>query len=108
ASLIGEALLHFDGDRYKLLAWCVMPNHVHFLIETFGLHPVESDESSITEARDTSKAHPNSLGGIAYSIKSYTAKEANKILRRRGTFWQRDYFDRYMRDDTQLRNVRLI
>ncbi len=33
AELIENALLHFDGARYRLLAWCVMPNHVHALIE---------------------------------------------------------------------------
>jgi putative transposase len=31
AALVQKALLHFDGQRYQLLAWCVMPNHVHML-----------------------------------------------------------------------------
>src|ERR1035437_848006 len=34
ASLMQETLLKFDGDRYRLIAWCVMPNHVHVLMET--------------------------------------------------------------------------
>ena len=33
AKLIEDAMLHFDGERYHLLAWCVMPNHVHSLFE---------------------------------------------------------------------------
>ena len=33
ASLVRDALLKFDGERYRLLAWCVMPNHVHVLIK---------------------------------------------------------------------------
>jgi len=33
ASLVEGALLHFDGERYRLLAWCLMPNHVHVVIE---------------------------------------------------------------------------
>jgi hypothetical protein len=33
AALIENALLHFDGDRYRLLAWCIMPNHVHVIVE---------------------------------------------------------------------------
>lgn len=33
AEVMEQALLHFDGDRYRLLAWCIMPNHVHVLIE---------------------------------------------------------------------------
>ena len=34
AQLVEEALLHFDTERYRLLAWCIIPNHVHALIET--------------------------------------------------------------------------
>ena len=33
AEKIEEALHHFDNQRYQLIAWCVMPNHVHVLIE---------------------------------------------------------------------------
>src|SRR2546427_11247177 len=32
ANMVQNSLLHFDGTRYKLLAWVVMPNHVHFLL----------------------------------------------------------------------------
>jgi hypothetical protein len=31
-------------------------------------------------------------------MKSFTSREANKLLRRRGQFWMEDYFDRYVRD----------
>jgi len=34
AEQIRDALLHFEGQRYQLLAWCIMPNHVHVLMET--------------------------------------------------------------------------
>ena len=75
-ALVQQALLHFDGQRYLLLAWCVMPNHVHVLVETKPGFP---------------------LPGLLHSWKSYTANEANKLLRRRGEFWQREYVDRYIR-----------
>ena len=29
AEVVQDALLHFDGERYRLLAWVIMPNHVH-------------------------------------------------------------------------------
>ena len=38
--------------------------------------------------------------------KSYTAKEANKILKRAGQFWDEDYWDTYMRDETHERRTR--
>lgn len=77
ASLVENGLLFFDGLRYRLPAWVIMPNHVHVLM----------------------KAEPgNSLSGIVHSWKSYTSNKANKILGRNGGFWHEDYFDRYIRN----------
>jgi len=84
AKMIEDALLHFDGERYRLIAWCVMPNHVHVLIETRAGHP---------------------LAEVIHSWKSFTAKEINKALGRSGEVWQREYFDRYIRDDRHLQAV---
>ncbi len=76
AELVQNSLLHFDGSRYRLRSWVIMPNHVHFLF--------------------TPKIP---LSDLIHSIKSYTATKVNKLLNRRGDFWQPDYFDRYIRDD---------
>ena len=84
ADLVEGALLHFDDQRYRLLAWCVMPNHVH----------------ALTEMKD---GFP--LSEVLHSWKSYTANEANKILGRTGDLWQREYHDRYVRDENHYRNV---
>ncbi|WP_256091678.1 REP-associated tyrosine transposase [Candidatus Thiosymbion oneisti] len=77
AEIVQQSLWYFDGKRYRLLAWCVMPNHVHVVIETFNGYP---------------------LYKIVQSWKSYSAREANKRLGRHGAFWHRDYFDRYVRN----------
>jgi putative DNA methylase len=76
AALVQENLLYFDGDRYRLLAWAVMPNHVHALIET----------------------SQTPLAEILHGWKSYTGKAANRLLKRTGDFWQSEYFDRFIRD----------
>jgi type I restriction enzyme R subunit/putative DNA methylase len=34
AALLQETLLKWDGERYRIFAWCIMPNHVHVLMET--------------------------------------------------------------------------
>ena len=78
ALLVQNALLFFHGQRYDLHAWVVMPNHVHVLFRLRRGH---------------------ALSDVVQSWKSYTAKEANKLLHRHGRFWQEDYFDRYIRDD---------
>lgn len=84
AALVEEALLYFDGQRYRLLAWVIMPNHVHVLIETQESHP---------------------LYRIVHSWKSYTAVMANRLLGREGPFWFREYFDRFVRNERHLTNV---
>ncbi|HSM58684.1 MAG TPA: transposase [Candidatus Sulfomarinibacteraceae bacterium] len=81
ASVVENTLHHFDGQRYQLIAWVVMPNHVHVIVEMFEGHPMQR---------------------VIHSWKSYTASIANRILNRRGRFWFRDYFDRYIRDEHHL------
>ena len=78
AGMVQNSLLKFDGLRYRLFAWVVMPNHVHSLMTRF-----EEFE----------------LKDLLHSLKSYTAHEANKILQREGKFWIDDYFDRYIRNE---------
>jgi len=77
AGSIEDTLYKFNGEKYKLHSWVIMPNHVHLL-----LAPKENI----------------ALAGILHSIKSYTANHANKVLNRKGRFWSVEYFDRYIRD----------
>lgn len=84
ARLVEAALLHFDGVRYHLLAWVIMPNHAHALIETAPGYP---------------------LAGVVHSWKSFSAHAANQILGQSGVFWWREYFDRVIRDERHLRSA---
>ena len=84
AAIVQGNLLHHDGVKYRLLAWCVMANHVHVLIEVFEDFP---------------------LGKVLHSWKPFTAIQINALLGRSGTFWEREYFDRAMRDDEHLRRT---
>ena len=86
AEIVQTAFLHFHGARYRLLEWCVMPNHVHVLIHCgFGI----------------------TLGEIVSSWKSYTAKEIHKHTGNSGKLWALDYFDRYIRDLDHLADARI-
>ena len=77
AQLVVDALRHFDHQRYRLHAWCVMPNHVHVIVE-----PLTGQE----------------LPALLHSWKSFTAKAANGLLKRTGEFWQKEYYDHLIRD----------
>ena len=86
AEIVANALMHFDEDRYLLLAWCVMPNHVHVALN----------------ARDA-------IDRILHSWKSFSAKEANRLVGRHGEFWQEDYFDRTIPDQKDFdRTIRYV
>jgi REP element-mobilizing transposase RayT len=84
ATLVENALLHFDAQCYCLIAWCLMPNHVHALIEMGEI---------------------DTLATIVHSWKSFTSQRANQILRRSGDFWFREYFDRFIRDEQHFVNA---
>lgn len=79
AALVEEALSFHHGGRYELLAWCVMPNHVHLLVHVWDWP----------------------LAKILQNWKSITAVRANRILDRSGPFWQREYWDTFMRSEEQ-------
>jgi len=81
ADLVEGTLLHFDDQRYRLLSWVIMANHVHML-----LIPIE----------------PHDLSDIVRSWKSWSARRANALLGRQGAFWAEDYFDRYARNEEHL------
>jgi putative transposase len=84
ACLVECSLFHFDGQRYRLLAWCIMPDHVHALIETREGFP---------------------LADVLHSWKSFMSHKANGLLRRSGEFWQREYLDRYVRNAEHYEKV---
>ena len=84
AQCVMDALRHHDGERYRLLAWSIMPNHVHVLIQAYG-----------------------EVAKIVQSWKSYTGKWALKRNRRlelgipseQESFWQMEYWDRFIRNE---------
>ena len=76
-----ERLCFWHGRRYRLVAWCVMLNHIHVV---FRLFPRQE------------------LAKVVRSWKSFTARSANRILGRTGAFGQREYYDRLIREEGEL------
>jgi menaquinone-specific isochorismate synthase len=84
AEIVADALRYFDDRRYRLFAWCVMPNHVH------------------VGARFLAGA---TLASVIHSRKSFSAKKANVILGSAGTFWQREYYDHLVQDESEFEHA---
>ena len=88
ASIVTEALHFRDKLDYILVAYCLMSNHVHFVIDT----------------REAIEMH-KPLFRILQSFKRYTAQKANVILNRTGAFWHPESYDHLVRDNGELRSV---
>jgi putative transposase len=82
AQILVDAIFFFDGRRYILHEWNIMPNHFHSLFHTLS----------------------HSLGSIIRSWKQRTSTEANKILGRTGSLWHTDYWDRFIRNERHYEN----
>jgi REP element-mobilizing transposase RayT len=81
AELVVDSLLWFGGQRYALIAWCVMPNHVHVVVEPAADH---------------------TLSRIVKSWKAFSAARINELTGSAGRLWAPDYFDRFMRSPEHL------
>jgi type I restriction enzyme R subunit len=81
ARVVSESLLHFDGSMYEMIAFVVMPNHVH-LLATFA------DEQAMLAQCE--------------SWKRFTATQINRLLGQSGRFWQQDAFDHLVRHEKQF------
>ena len=81
AGSMAAALRFREGRHYRLLAWCVMPNHVHVVVRLF---PCQE------------------LARVVKAWKTFSAKAANHALGRKGRFWQREYYDRLIRNGDEL------
>jgi REP element-mobilizing transposase RayT len=99
ASIVKEALHHYDGNTYDLLAYCIMPNHVHMV---FVLLPLSVGRFSRTDRNDGTGVPSYILAGILGSIKKFTARRINKLLDRSGTLWQDESDDHVIRDSNEL------
>jgi alanyl-tRNA synthetase/REP element-mobilizing transposase RayT len=89
--IVLDCLLHWKDRRYNLYAACVMPDHVHMLIEP-----------QIKE--DDAKGDPIffSLTEILHTIKSFTAHQINELQKTTGRIWEKESFDRLVRSERDL------
>jgi len=85
AQVVADSLMHFDGNRYTLSDFVVMPNHVHVLAAF-------RDEPAMLAQCE--------------SWKHYTAVKINRALGRKGRFWEQDGFDHLVRTVDKFEAIR--
>jgi len=91
-TIVLDAFRHFHNKRYELFALCVMPDHVHFLIQPW---PKENDKEG--------NAIFWPLNELLHSMKSFSAHKINEVEDKSGAVWEKERFDRYVRSDRDLK-----
>jgi REP element-mobilizing transposase RayT len=85
AELVARAIQFFEGQRYRVHAWVVMPNHAHAVVWPMPNHL---------------------LGNVVGSWKGFTGRKANQMLNRVGqAFWQPEPFDHWIRDNDEKARI---
>ena len=107
AKTLADGLHALDGDAYLLDAYSIMSNHVHTIFKPLLSADELIETSDPNGGLVVDSAHP-SLARIMQSLKGRSAYECNKILERRGQFWEHENFDRVIRPgkfDSTIRYV---
>ncbi len=95
AQIVAEEIHKQAARQYDLYAYCIMPNHVHLLlqslIEKFPPSKMVSAISPIAE--------------IMRLLKGRTARYCNLALNRSGKFWHHEYYDHYVRDEKEMERI---
>lgn len=86
AELVSRALLHWDGQRYRLDDWVVMPNHVHVVLLPTPNH---------------------TLTQILKTWKQFTSRHAKPLVGLgEDAFWQRESYDHWIRNEEEKARIR--
>jgi REP element-mobilizing transposase RayT len=100
AKIAEDAMLHFHNERYELLAWCVMPNHVHVLVHVWQV--------PLGKIMQSWKRFIATNAGVVLTERRSPTRRVNEMVgnapaRRAALQWQREYWDNFMRDEEQER-----
>ncbi len=98
AEIIASKIHLYDGELYDLLAYCIMPNHVHLVFDTsIQLQGKENENLNLKNYIQVNE--------ILRKVKGGSAFEVNRFLNRKGKFWQRESYDHYVRSGKELTNI---
>jgi REP element-mobilizing transposase RayT len=92
AKVVVQALHFFENKRYDLICYCIMSNHVHLVLD-LGKQLEEPEENY------------RQLYEILKTMKGFSARQCNLLLGRKGSFWQKESYDHWVRDDLELGRI---
>lgn len=94
ARIVTDAFLFFAGTRYDLLAYVVMPSHIHWVFRPLEIWVATLNNSSRSPRES-----------IVHSINRHSALQCNRNQNRSGEFWQHESYDHWIRDEDELERI---
>lgn len=104
AAMVQNSLCHFDGQRYRLLAWVVMPNHVHVLFQPINGWTVAKIVASWKKFTARWICDYRKATDANQAIGEPGKKNANRAIGGPGV-WHREYWDRFIRNNRHLQQA---
>ncbi|RMH11774.1 MAG: hypothetical protein D6698_15920 [Gammaproteobacteria bacterium] len=98
ARIVADQIHALDGERYRLLVYCIMSNHVHLLIDASGYLPAYA-------ANHQGKTAVYPLADTIRLLKGRTARFCDQALGRSGAFWHHESYDHVVRDEGELLRI---
>ncbi|GAB4548311.1 MAG: transposase [Anaerolineales bacterium] len=95
AAIVAHEIERMNGERYALIAYCIMPNHVHLLVERL----------LAVDAHHHGQSAKYPLTDTLRLLKGRTARACNLALKREGQFWQHESYDHFVRNDNELGRI---
>ena len=107
ANMAQNSLLIFDAQRYRLLAWVVMPNHVHVLFQAMNgwtMAKIVASWKKFTARKICDFRRAANAAGNAHLPIGESLNTANREIGVPGV-WHREYWDRFIRDERHFQQV---
>jgi putative transposase len=90
AEVVANSLRYWDEKAYELIAYTLMSNHIHVVFTLFD-HELGKETKSLLS--------------LLQSIKSFSARNCNRLLHKTGPFWADKNYDRLVRDRNELHRI---
>ena len=98
AEIVSNKMFEFDVLKYKLIVYCIMPNHVHLVFKP-------NENLKIAETNIAGKTKDYIVADIMRLLKGSTARDSNLLLNRSGCFWHHESYDHVVRNEKELNNI---
>jgi len=95
ARVVCDKIHDLDGKNYHLIAFCIMSNHFHLVIDMTGFY-------HSTPTNTDGKTKDYAVADAMRLLNGNTARFCNLALGRQGAFWDHESYDHYARDEEEL------